>query len=187
MSRRCFVHPRRMTSRITIEPGKRSGQPCVRGLRITAWDVLSWLAAGMTEQQILADLYPDSAQVAEVNLLASSDIEVWEFANRRNFVVVSADSDFYELATTIGPPPKLVWLRRWTHPTRTPSKCCGARPSGSPNSRPIPNSESWCWTVTRLLNLRVQSRKPIVWGVIRRHVCSAACRIRSDARVNRRE
>ena len=40
-----------------IEPGKRSGQPCVRGLRITVWDVLSWLAAGMTEQEILDD-YP---------------------------------------------------------------------------------------------------------------------------------
>jgi uncharacterized protein (DUF433 family) len=44
-------------SRITIEPGKRSGQPCIRGLRITVWDVLGWLAAGMDEEQILAD-YP---------------------------------------------------------------------------------------------------------------------------------
>jgi uncharacterized protein (DUF433 family) len=48
----------RMSPRITIEPGKRSGQPCVRGLRITVWDVLNWLAAGMTEQQILDD-YPE--------------------------------------------------------------------------------------------------------------------------------
>ena len=47
-----------MTSRITIEPGKRSGQPCVRGLRITVWDVLAWLTGGMTEQQILDD-YPE--------------------------------------------------------------------------------------------------------------------------------
>lgn len=47
-----------MIDRITIEPGKRSGQPCVRGLRITAWDVLSWLAAGMTEHEILDD-YPE--------------------------------------------------------------------------------------------------------------------------------
>jgi uncharacterized protein (DUF433 family) len=47
-----------MTARIRIEPGKRSGQPCVRGLRITVWDVLSWLAAGMTEQEILDD-YPE--------------------------------------------------------------------------------------------------------------------------------
>jgi len=40
---------------ITIEPGKRSGQPCVRGLRITVYDVLSYLAAGMTPEEILAD------------------------------------------------------------------------------------------------------------------------------------
>jgi predicted nuclease of predicted toxin-antitoxin system len=59
-----------------------------------------------------------SAHVAEVNLLASSDREVWEFAKTRNFVIVSTDSDFYELATTLGPPPKVVWLRRWAHPTR---------------------------------------------------------------------
>ena len=45
-------------NRITIELGKRSGQPCIRGLRITVWDVLGWLAAGMTEQQILTD-YPE--------------------------------------------------------------------------------------------------------------------------------
>jgi len=44
--------------RITIEPGKRGGKPCVRGLRITVYDVLGWLAAGMQEQEILRD-YPD--------------------------------------------------------------------------------------------------------------------------------
>ena len=47
-----------MLERITIEPGKRSGQPCIRGLRITVWDVLSWLAAGMSEREILDD-YPE--------------------------------------------------------------------------------------------------------------------------------
>lgn len=44
-----------LLDRITIEPGKRGGKPCVRGLRITVYDVLGWLAAGMTEQEILAD------------------------------------------------------------------------------------------------------------------------------------
>ena len=41
--------------RIRIEPGKRSGQPCIRGLRITVWDVLGWLAAGQSEREILED------------------------------------------------------------------------------------------------------------------------------------
>jgi uncharacterized protein (DUF433 family) len=43
---------------ITIEPGKRGGRPCVRGMRIAVSDVLGWLAAGMTHDQILSD-YPE--------------------------------------------------------------------------------------------------------------------------------
>ena len=44
--------------RITVAPGKRSGKPCIRGLRITVHDVLYYLADGMTEDEILAD-FPD--------------------------------------------------------------------------------------------------------------------------------
>ena len=44
--------------RITIEPGKRGGKPCIRGLRITVYDILEYLAAGMTQDQILSD-FPD--------------------------------------------------------------------------------------------------------------------------------
>lgn len=40
---------------ITLEPGKRSGKPCIRGLRITVYDVLAWLADGMTRQDIIDD------------------------------------------------------------------------------------------------------------------------------------
>lgn len=47
-----------VSTRITIEPGKRGGKPCIRGLRITVWDVLGWLGAGMTEEEIL-DEHPD--------------------------------------------------------------------------------------------------------------------------------
>ncbi len=43
---------------IVIEPGKRSGKPCIRGLRSTVYDVLEYLASGMTEAEILAD-FPD--------------------------------------------------------------------------------------------------------------------------------
>jgi uncharacterized protein (DUF433 family) len=43
---------------ITIEPGKRSGQPCIRGLRMTVRDVLEYLAAGMSVDEILTD-FPD--------------------------------------------------------------------------------------------------------------------------------
>ena len=40
---------------ITIEPGKRGGRPCIRGMRITVYDVLSYLAAGMSVDEILSD------------------------------------------------------------------------------------------------------------------------------------
>jgi len=40
---------------ITIEPGKRSGKPCIRGMRITVYDVLSYLASGMTYEEVLED------------------------------------------------------------------------------------------------------------------------------------
>lgn len=43
---------------ITLEPGKRGGKPCIRGLRITVYDVLSYLAAGMSSDEVLAD-FPD--------------------------------------------------------------------------------------------------------------------------------
>ena len=43
---------------ITIEAGKRGGKPCIRGLRITVYDVLEYLASGMSEDQILSD-FPD--------------------------------------------------------------------------------------------------------------------------------
>jgi len=43
---------------ITIEPDKRSGQPCIRGLRMTVQDVLEYLASGMTTEEILED-FPD--------------------------------------------------------------------------------------------------------------------------------
>ncbi|MGQ0656224.1 MAG: DUF433 domain-containing protein, partial [Betaproteobacteria bacterium] len=40
---------------ITVEPGKRGGKPCIRGLRITVYEVLEYLASGMTQEQILRD------------------------------------------------------------------------------------------------------------------------------------
>lgn len=43
---------------ITIEPGKRGGKPCVRGMRITVYDILSWLASGMSTDEIVEE-YPE--------------------------------------------------------------------------------------------------------------------------------
>jgi uncharacterized protein (DUF433 family) len=46
---------------ITIEPGKRGGKPCIRGMRISFYDVLEYLASGMTAEEILSD-FPDLTQ-----------------------------------------------------------------------------------------------------------------------------
>lgn len=52
---------------ITIEPGKRGGKPCIRGMRITLCDVLSYLASGMTYQELLDD-FP---YITQEDILAS--------------------------------------------------------------------------------------------------------------------
>ena len=59
---------------ITIEPGKRGGAPCIRGLRITVFDVLGWLASGMSVQDILID-FPE---ITKEDILACL-----EFASER--------------------------------------------------------------------------------------------------------
>jgi Uncharacterized conserved protein len=61
--------------RITIEPGKRGGKPCIRGLRITVYDILEYLASGMTEEEILQD-FPDlEAEDIRASLLFAADRE----------------------------------------------------------------------------------------------------------------
>lgn len=69
--------------RITIEPGKRGGKPCIRGLRITVYDVLSYLASGMTYEEILTD-FPS---LTKEDILASL-----EFAAERERVTLSASA-----------------------------------------------------------------------------------------------
>ena len=44
-----------LNDRITLEPGKRGGKPCIRGLRMTVYDVLEYLASGMSTEEILDD------------------------------------------------------------------------------------------------------------------------------------
>lgn len=69
---------------ITIEPGKRSGQPCIRGLRMTVRDVLEYLAGGMTADEIVAD-FPDlTAEDIRACLAFAADRE------RRLWVVPAA-------------------------------------------------------------------------------------------------
>ena len=60
------------TDRITIEPGKRGGKPCIRGMRMTVYDVLEYLASGMTQEEILDDFpYLEAADIRACLLFAA--------------------------------------------------------------------------------------------------------------------
>ena len=66
-------------SRITLEPGKRSGKPCVRGLRITVYDVLSYLASGMSTEQVLEDFPSLEREDIQACLAYAADREGHQF------------------------------------------------------------------------------------------------------------
>jgi predicted nuclease of predicted toxin-antitoxin system len=65
----------------------------------------------------LADLFPGSVHVSSEELLHASDTPAWEYAKTFGFSIVTADADFYELAITLGAPPKVVWLKGCDYPT----------------------------------------------------------------------
>ena len=60
---------------ITVEPGKRSGKPCIRGMRITVYDVLEYLASGMTEDEILTDFSELTREDIKACLAIAADRE----------------------------------------------------------------------------------------------------------------
>lgn len=68
-----------LLDRINVTPGLRSGQPCIRDLRITVWDILKWLGTGASHSQILSD-YPE---LTEDDILAALQ---WAAALKDNTV-----------------------------------------------------------------------------------------------------
>jgi predicted nuclease of predicted toxin-antitoxin system len=66
--------------------------------------------------QIL-DLYPGSTHVKLQNLQQTDDIQIWEFARRHGFVIVSKDADFHQRSLVFGHPPKFIFLRVGNCPT----------------------------------------------------------------------
>lgn len=60
----------------------------------------------------LQDLYPDSNHLYRLGLDQAPDLEVWEYARREEFLIVTKDADFSDLCLLRGFPPKVVWLRR---------------------------------------------------------------------------
>jgi predicted nuclease of predicted toxin-antitoxin system len=60
----------------------------------------------------LADLYPDSIHVQNIGLDSASDLTVWNYALRNNFIIITKDADFSDMSVVLGFPPKVVWIGR---------------------------------------------------------------------------
>lgn len=67
----------------------------------------------------LADMFPGSSQARLEGLERASDRALWDHAGRNQFALVTLDADFAEMASLIGPPPKVIWLRCGNQPTAT--------------------------------------------------------------------
>jgi predicted nuclease of predicted toxin-antitoxin system len=63
------------------------------------------------------DLFPGSSHVRSEGLMQAPDMSIWEFAKTNGYSIITADSDFYDLAVAFGPPPKVIWLRGCDYPT----------------------------------------------------------------------
>ncbi len=83
--KRKIMNGKSFLNRITLEPGKRSGQPCIRGLRITVYDVLEYLASGMSQEEILED-FPD---LKKEDILACLE---YAAHRERNTVIIPHDA-----------------------------------------------------------------------------------------------
>jgi predicted nuclease of predicted toxin-antitoxin system len=60
---------------------------------------------------MLPEQFSDSSSIKKEGLINSTDREIWEFAKRNNFIIVTQDSDFNDLNLLLGFPPKIIWIR----------------------------------------------------------------------------
>ncbi|NYJ29039.1 DUF5615 family PIN-like protein [Allomuricauda sp. ARW1Y1] len=59
----------------------------------------------------IADIFPQSYSVKDLNLTNASDLEIWRYAKDNDFTIVTFDADFFDLNTLYGGPPKIIWLK----------------------------------------------------------------------------
>jgi predicted nuclease of predicted toxin-antitoxin system len=67
---------------------------------------------------LLPDKYAGSTSVKKEGLINSHDQQIWEYAKNHNFIIVTQDSDFNDLSTLFGFPPKVIWIRTGNLKTR---------------------------------------------------------------------
>jgi predicted nuclease of predicted toxin-antitoxin system len=60
----------------------------------------------------LSDFFPQSTHIRNIGLAKAPDEAVWQYAKENDFIIVSKDADMLELSIILGPPPKLIWIRR---------------------------------------------------------------------------
>jgi predicted nuclease of predicted toxin-antitoxin system len=67
--------------------------------------------------QSIADVFPESKHIGLLGLSEADDRAVWDHAKINGFTIVSYDADFAEMAALLGPPPKVIWLRKGNQST----------------------------------------------------------------------
>ena len=59
----------------------------------------------------ISNLYPEAQQVRALGLENSTDIQIWEYAKKNNYSIVTFDADYFDITSLKGHPPKIIWLR----------------------------------------------------------------------------
>jgi predicted nuclease of predicted toxin-antitoxin system len=70
----------------------------------------------------IEDLFPETRHVSTEGLMQAPDMAVWAYARQNGFTILSADGDFYNFAVSMGPPPKVIWLKGCDYPTANVEK-----------------------------------------------------------------
>lgn len=63
-------------------------------------------------KDLLDEIFPESVHVKDIGMESSPDTDIWEYAGKRNFTIVSKDSDFHQRSFVMGHPPKVIWIER---------------------------------------------------------------------------
>ena len=75
----------------------------------------------------IESIFPGTQQVRDLGLFNKPDRIIWEFAKKEGFIIVTFDSDFYDLSLTQGHPPKLIWIKSGNITTRNLQKLLNAK------------------------------------------------------------
>ena len=103
---------------ITTDPGKRSGKPCIRGLRVTVYDVLEYVAAGSSKEQILSDFPYLTGQDIQACLAFAADRERQLYASLRPCLTVASSNTRSSDAIALIPNPNIFNRREDRTPNR---------------------------------------------------------------------